>query len=83
GPFAPNAKHRNQIITPAPSTAQCVDDVVEVQPSVPMSWMQRLRRGFAIGISTCACCGGKVRVIAAITQPALITPHPRSSGQAR
>ena len=43
------------------------------QPSAPMSWMQRLRRVFAIDISTCARCGGKVRVIAAITQPALIT----------
>jgi hypothetical protein len=38
-----------------------------------MSWMQRLRRVFTIDISTCARCGGKVRVIAAITQPALIT----------
>ena len=28
---------------------------------------------FAIDISTCPRCGGKVRVIAAITQPALIT----------
>lgn len=35
--------------------------------------MQRLRRVFAIDISTCARCGCKVRVIAAITQPALIT----------
>jgi hypothetical protein len=38
-----------------------------------MSWMQRLRRVFAIDLRCCARCGGgPVRVIAAITQPALI-----------
>lgn len=43
------------------------------KPTTAMCWMQRLRRVFAIDISTCPRCGGKVRVIAAITQPAPIT----------
>ena len=73
GLFAPNAKHRDHIITRAPPTAQCADDTVEVQPSAPMSWMQRLRRVFAIDLRCCPRCGGgPVRVIAAITQPALV-----------
>jgi hypothetical protein len=73
GLFAPNAKHRDHIITRATPTAQCADDTVEVQPSAPMSWMQRLRRVFAIDLRCCARCGGgPVRVIAAITQPALV-----------
>ena len=68
-----NAKHRDHIITRAPPTAQCADDTVEVQPSAPMSWMQRLRRVFAIDLRRCPRCGGgPVRVIAAIPQPALV-----------
>lgn len=37
-----------------------------------MSWAQRLRRVFAIDIETCRQCGGKLRVIASIEQPAVI-----------
>ena len=49
---------------------QCADDTLEAKPNAPLSWMQRLRRVFAIDISTCPRCGGKVRVIAAIMQEA-------------
>jgi len=72
GLFAPNAKHRDHIVARATPTAQCGDDTLEAKPTAPMSWMQRLRRVFAIDISTCPHCGGEVRVIAAITEPALI-----------
>ena len=37
-----------------------------------MSWMQRLKRVFAIDIETCPDCGGKLRVIACIEDPPLI-----------
>ena len=37
-----------------------------------MSWAQRLKRVFAIDISTCPACGGTVRVIACVEEPALI-----------
>ena len=37
-----------------------------------MSWMQRLRRVFAIDIETCPDCGGRLRVIACVEEPALI-----------
>ena len=37
-----------------------------------MSWAQRLRRVFAIDIETCRQCGGHLRVIASIEQPAVI-----------
>jgi hypothetical protein len=37
-----------------------------------MSWMQRLKRVFAIEIERCRRCGGRLKVIASIEEPALI-----------
>ena len=37
-----------------------------------MSWMQRLKRVFAIDIETCPDCGGTLKVIACIEDPPLI-----------
>ncbi len=37
-----------------------------------MSWAQRLKRVFAVDIETCPDCGGKLRVIACVEEPALI-----------
>jgi hypothetical protein len=37
-----------------------------------LTWVQRLKRVFAIDIETCRHCGGRLRVIASIEQPALI-----------
>jgi hypothetical protein len=43
-----------------------------VPKHVAMSWAQRLKRVFAIDIERCRRCGGKLRVIASIEDPALI-----------
>jgi hypothetical protein len=40
--------------------------------AVRMSWMQRLKRVFAIDIETCQRCGGTLEVIASIEDPELI-----------
>jgi hypothetical protein len=37
-----------------------------------LTWAQRLKRVFAIDLETCRQCGGRLRVIASIEQPALI-----------
>ena len=37
-----------------------------------MSWAQRLKRVFGIDIETCPACGGAVRIIACIGEPAVI-----------
>ena len=37
-----------------------------------MTWMQRLKRVFAIDIETCGRCGGKLKVIASTEDPAVI-----------
>ena len=43
---------------------------VDLQRS--LTWAQRLKRVFAIDIETCRNCGGKLRVIASIEEPAVI-----------
>ena len=65
--FAPNFKHRKRIV-PRRTTTRIDSD----KPRAPMSWMQRLKRVFAIDIETCPECGGKLRVIACIDDPPLI-----------
>ena len=53
------------------------------KPLAHMSWMQRLKRVFAIDIETCPECGGKLRVIACIQEPPLIAKilaHVRQRG---
>ena len=37
-----------------------------------MTWMQRLRRVYDIDISVCPHCGGALKVLAVITEPAVI-----------
>jgi hypothetical protein len=67
GIFAPNFKHRGRIV-PRRSPGWIDSD----NPRAPMTWMQRLKRVFAIDIETCPNCGGTLRVIACIEEPALI-----------
>ena len=67
GVFAPNFKLRDRIV---PQRTQRT--VERDEPVAPMTWMQRLKRVFAIDIETCPECGGKLRVIACIEEPSLI-----------
>ncbi len=60
-------KHRGRIVPRRPRGRVDSD-----KPRAPMTWMQRLRRVFAIDIETCPECGGKLRVIACIEEPQLI-----------
>lgn len=67
GVFAPNFKYRHKVVPRRPRGRVDSD-----KPLAPMSWMQRLKRVFAIDIETCPECGGKLRVIACIEEPQLI-----------
>ena len=76
GVFAPNSKYRVQI-TPAkrgkvnkPGTPE--DDRTPAEHRAAMTWAQRLKRVFNIDVETCSECGGDVRIIASIEDPAVI-----------
>jgi len=78
GVFTPNSKHRVQV-TPAkrgkdnkgkrPNEPQ---DRSQLERRASMTWAQRLKRVFNIDIEICSKCGGEVKVIACIEDPAVI-----------
>lgn len=48
------------------------DDRTPVERRASITWAQRLKRVFNIDIETCAVCGGAMRIIACIEDPAVI-----------
>ena len=72
--FAPNHHLREQV-TPARRgrrhAARAEEPPVDRHPA--MTRAQRLKRVFKIDLETCATCGGQMKVIAAIEDPAVIT----------
>ena len=85
GVLAPNATLRPGIIPATqqrerkkPADHQSHNSSTEAVPptetlTAPLTWAQRLKRVFEIDITLCPRCGGKLRVIADITEPAVIS----------
>lgn len=75
GVFAPHS-HLRATITPAgrgsKTTASSLASIPPAPKHLAMRWMQRLKRVFKIDIQTCPRCGGTLRVIASIQDPAVI-----------
>jgi hypothetical protein len=77
GVFAPNSKFRSQVTParrgkrrkrhPADETDQTL-----AEKRASMTWAKRLKRVFNIEIETCSECGGDVKIIASIEDPAVI-----------
>jgi hypothetical protein len=68
GVFAPNFRHRRRIVPRQPKGRVDSD-----QPLAPLSLMQRLKHVFALDIETCSECGDRLRVLACIEDPPLIS----------
>ena len=67
GVLAPHSKIRSKVVPkrePEESTPEA-----HSSHAGRMSWAQLLKRVFKIDVETCAHCGGKTRIIAAILQP--------------
>jgi len=78
GIFAPNSSHRARV-TPAQrgkgSQLKGPNDSPDQTPTerrAAMTWAQRLKRVFNIDVEACRACGGAVKVIACIEDPAVI-----------
>jgi hypothetical protein len=78
GVFAPHSKHRALVTKAARGKGAKPEVSVEGHEKTPaerraaMTWAQRLKRVFHIDIETCRSCGGAVRIIACIEDPAVI-----------
>ena len=76
GVFAPNSKHRALVTSGKRgkgSKAKASDEPqTPAERRAAMTWAQRLKRVFNIDIETCHECGGTMKVIAFIEDPAVI-----------
>ena len=81
--FAPNAALRAQLTPSGRGKRPAIDAApVEVsaneEPRSPeekrraMTWAQRLKRVFSIDVTPCVHCGGAVRIVASIEEPAVV-----------
>ena len=95
GVLAPNAKLRSQVVPTPPQQATTGEGDCEHEHSKPlrMTWARLLKRVFDIDIEQCQC-GGKLKLIAVIEEPAVIEkilthlglspqPPPRSPARRR
>ena len=73
GAFAPNSKHRAQIVPhKSHNKVKKVGPQTEFEKYAAMNWAKRLKRAFQIDIETCEACGGTVKVVACIDDPTVI-----------
>ena len=82
GVFAPNSEYRARV-TPAKrgrggrhATTAGPEERTAAEGRAAMAWAQRLKRVLGIDIETCSACGGAVRIIACIEDPASIEKIP-------
>ncbi len=76
GVFAPNSAHHALVTRAGRGKGRADAARADVRPPAErhaaMRWAQRLKRVFGIDIETCAGCGGTMRIIARIEDPAVI-----------
>jgi hypothetical protein len=76
GVFAPNSAHRALVTRAGRGKSRegvsRADARTPIERHAAMRWAQRLKRVFSIDIETCAGCGGTMRIIACIEDPAVI-----------
>jgi hypothetical protein len=75
--FAPASPDRAGVVPKTRAAAAAIKAVESSEPSAvdrqrSLTWAQRLKRVFAIDIEVCRRCGGKLKVIASIEEPAVI-----------
>jgi hypothetical protein len=72
GVFAPHSRWRAEVTLAGRGKAMTTDLRTPAERHRAMRWAQRLKRVFGIEIETCEQCGGKVKVVASIEDPAVI-----------
>ena len=70
GVLAPHAKDREKIVPPIAGKKQPADEQASTPRKYRLTWAALLARTFNLNLEKCSLCGGKMKVIAAVTDPA-------------
>ena len=75
GVFAPHFNHRKLVVPKRqePEDGESKKEVGEADKARGMRWAQRLKRIFGIDVEKCPKCQGKIKIIASIEDPKVIT----------
>ena len=87
GVLAPRARARDRIVPaqPVAEPSAADGDASAASCGHRLRWATLLARVFSSDLSECAACGGRLRIIAALTDPASIRPYlegGRAAGEA-
>ena len=77
GVLAPRARDRGRIVPTKPVEESTAADRASSAPPCGhrLGWAALLARVFSVDLSECAACGGRLRIIAALTDPASIRTY--------
>ena len=81
GILAPNARDRRQVV-PSPPTPTAAPGDSPAPPLRPhrLPWAALLARVFALDVTVCPACGGRLRLIAALTDPVSVRRYLQGVG---
>ena len=77
GVLGPHAKNRDKIVPQAENESE---DKVAAPQRYRLTWSALLARVFKIEVETCPKCGGKMKIVAALTDHASIRQYLKGTG---
>ena len=78
GVLGPHAKNRDRIV---PSGGHDSEDKVAAPKKYRLKWSALLARVFRVDVEKCPRCAGKMKIVAALTDPASIRQYLKGTGQ--
>jgi hypothetical protein len=81
GILAPAAKDRDKIVPATSDSDQTAEKPNTTRRNYRLSWAALLARTFNLELERCSICGGKMKVVAAVTDPASIKRYLEGTGQ--
>ncbi len=81
GILAPHAKNRDKVVPAGKKTSETSADEDAPSRKYRLAWAALLARVFQIDVDKCPHCGGKMRIVAALTEPSSIRQYLEGTGQ--
>ena len=80
GVLAPHAKDRDKIVPATSGEEQPAGEQASTPRAYRLTWAALLARTFGLELERCSICGGKMKVVAAVTDPASIQRYLEGTG---